>query len=208
MVFREVNLEVCTEYGLTIVRRFTGRGTVYHDLGNLNWTVVVDRNHMLVPRVPAEIYRVVSNAIIEGIKLLGMNAEFKPPNVIQIREKKISGLAAYVKKNAILCHGTLLVDADLDILSKVLKVDHKFCGQTLSRLRSSSSHVEVTTLRHELNSRLPISLVKESILLGFDKLYNITPKLGKLNDYEEEMAQTLYHEKYARKEWNFRGKLG
>lgn len=207
-VFHEVNLKVCNKYGITIVRRFTGGGAVYHDYGNLNWTIVLNKNHPLAPKIPAEIYKVASNAIIEGIKSLGVRVIFESPNIIQIGGKKISGLAAYVKKNTILCHGTLLVNTDLSILPEALSVDYKLGGQTLSRSWRTSAHTEVTTLQHELNKRIPISFVKELILLGFDKLYGIVPKLGKLNNFEERTTQILYYEKYVKKEWNFGSKDG
>ncbi|MCD6243144.1 lipoate--protein ligase family protein [Candidatus Bathyarchaeota archaeon] len=185
-VFCEVKLKICDKYGIEVVRRFTGGGAVYHDYGNLNWTIVVDKKHPLVPKIPTEIYEVVSKAVIEGIRFLGINANFKSPNAIQVRGRKISGLASYIKKNAILCHGTLLVNSNLSVLSEVL----------------SRPRAEVTTLHHELNKYIPMSLMKGLILLGFSKLYGIVPKLEKLNNYEERIAQILYYKKYVTKEWN------
>jgi lipoate-protein ligase A len=187
----EVDLKVCAKHGIKVVRRFTGGGTVYHDYGNLNWTVIVKKDSSLYPKMLLEIYKAMSNAVIEGLKSLKVHTRFKPPNIIEIGSKKISGLAAYVKRNAALCHGTLLVHADLNVLSKVL-------------LRPRAT---VTTLQNELRERISISLAKEAIFCGFNELYGIEANPEKLNKYEKRIAETLYQEKYKRDEWNFKGNL-
>jgi lipoate-protein ligase A len=190
-VLDELNVEACRIYGVKIVRRFTGGGTVYHDLGNLNWTIVISYNSKLYPKTLSDLYNSTCKIVIEGLKYLGVNAEFKQPNSIWVKGKKISGVAAYVKKNAALSHGTLLIDADLAILSKVL------------------SHLcyPVTNIKNELKKPkfALMPSIQRAILGVFKKLYQTEFELGKLSEYEKELSKLLYETKYKKSSWNFKG---
>ena len=97
----EANLEARKKYGATIVRRFTGGGAVYHDYGNLNYAISIRNDHPLVPNDVLEIYKVLSVGIIEGLRLLGLTAEFIPVNDIQIDGKEVSGMAASLNWGAV-----------------------------------------------------------------------------------------------------------
>ena len=186
----EVNLDKCVELGVKILRRFTGGGAVYHDLGNLNWSVVVNRSSILYPRTILEIYKESCGVIVGSLRHLGVDAKFEEPNNIMVGGKKVSGSAAYIKKNAALCHGTLLVNANLTNLNNVL----------------SRPRYVVTNLinESEKGSYLTISLLKKAILINFGKLYRIKFKAGKLSQYEMRLA-SLFEAKYRSKCWNFKG---
>jgi len=185
----EVSLEACERYGTSVVRRFTGGGAVYQDHGNLNWTIVSRRDH---PSAKVKeilgVFKVFSSPILEGIKALGIRAEFKPPNSIFVDDKKISGMAAYVKRESILSHGTLLVNTDLNILTAVL----------------NPVKTKVTTLQQELNRRISMARIKRAILRGFDSVYDIKVKQDKLSREETGIIKRLYKNKYATEEWNAR----
>jgi len=185
-----VDLDYCRIYGITIVRRFTGGGAVYQDLGNLNWTVVIRRRDHLSPSKPLEIFKVFGEGVIRGLKLLGVDAHFQCPNIITVNEKKISGLAAYVKKNAVLCHGTLLIDIDLHTLSRVLPL-HR------------NSRTEVTCIRDALENNVSPNIVKKYIIRGFNEAYEVKVQSSGLSVNEELLAKTLYVNKYSTAEWNF-----
>ncbi len=186
----EVNLEACEKLGTPVVRRFTGGGTVYQDHGNLNWTIVARRNHALSRAGGVlGIFEEFSSPILEGIKILRTQAEFRPPNGIFIGEKKISGMAAYVKKGSILCHGTLLVSTNLGVLTSVLKL----------------LKTEVTTLQQESGARISMASAKKAIAAGFGMVYGQVRR-GKLSGEEIELIR-LCEKKYAAKEWNLRGEL-
>jgi len=118
-----VNLDLCRKYGINIVRRYTGGGTVFHDLGNLNWSIMWKKKENAFIEMDGiyKVYHEVGSIIVEAIHKSGVNAYFNPPNSIFVAGKKVSGMAMYVKKNAILCHGTLLVDSNLEFLSMLLK---------------------------------------------------------------------------------------
>lgn len=184
----EVDEEACRKHGTSIVRRFTGGGAVYQDQGNLNWTIIIRRNDPMVKKMRGmlEIYKIVSEPIIEGIKAQGIHAEFKSPNNIYVNGKKVSGMAAYIKKESIFCHGTLLVSSNLDTLCEVLK-----------RLK-----VEVTALQFEIGGKMSIDGIKSAIVSGFNIAYHVKMKREKLSSIEANIMKALYDEKYSKEEWN------
>jgi len=188
---KAVDLNVCKKLGVTIIRRFTGGGTVYQDHGNLNWSIFFRRSNPISPIIISDVFKIFGKAVAKGLELLGINANFYPPNMIQFNGKKISGLAAYAKRDAILCHGTLLISTNLDILSEVLPL-HK------------NSLTEVTCLEKELKRQVPLSIVRASILQGLEESYDIKTKLGSLSEKEMEKAKASYYEKYSGSEWNFK----
>jgi len=186
---KEVSIEACKKYGTSVVRRFTGGGAVYQDHGNLNWTVVSRRDHPLAKvKGILEVFKVFSRPILDGIKTLEIRAEFKPPNSIFVDDKKISGMAAHIKREAILCHGTLLVNTDLNRLTSVLKLVKN----------------KVTNLQRELDTQIPMAQLKRAIIIGFNSLHNIKVNQGKLSRNEIRIIKRLYENKYATEEWNTR----
>ncbi len=186
---KEVSIEACKKYGTSVVRRLTGGGAVYQDYGNLNWTVVSRRDHPLAKvKGILEVFKVFSSPILDGIKTLEIPAEFKPPNSIFVGDKKISGMAAHIKREAILCHGTLLVNTDLNRLTGVLKLVKN----------------KVTNLKRELGMQIPMANIKKAIITGFNSVHNIKVNQGKLSRKEIEMIKRLYKNKYATEEWNTR----
>lgn len=173
---QEVDLDACRRNGVRVVRRFTGGGAVYHDLGNLNWSIVVRKGHPFFRmKGVLEIFYDFSKAIVEGIKELGADGVFKPPNSIYIGDKKISGMAAYIKRSSILCHGTLLVKTDLNALTSLFR-----------HLKA-----EVTSLQRELAREIPISTVKDSIINSLYNLYNIRARHEDLSGMEKVYLKSL-----------------
>lgn len=184
----EVSIEACKRHGTSIVRRFTGGGAVYQDRGNLNWTFITRRNHSSMAKMEGilGVYRVFSNPIVESIRRSGIKAEFEPPNSIFVADKKISGMAAYIKRESILCHGTLLINTNLSTLTSVLKL----------------MKTKVTTLQRELGTLISVASVKKAIITSFEATYGMRVKQGKLSKEESMIIKQLYEKKYATEEWN------
>ena len=104
----EVNLELCEKEAIQVIRRFSGGGAVYHDLGNLNYTLIVDADHRLIWNLDiVRSYGVLCSGITEGLKEFGLRADFVPLSDIMINDKKVSGSSQSRKRGALLCHGTL-----------------------------------------------------------------------------------------------------
>src|SRR5437667_10903392 len=119
----EVNYDACKETGTQVVRRFTGGGAVYHDGGNLNYAISLKKGHPLVPDNDLQlVFQRLSEGTVDGLRSLGVHAEFQPLNVIHVDGKKVSGAAGSVTWGTVVYHGCSLVASDLATLGRVLNV--------------------------------------------------------------------------------------
>jgi len=194
----EVDIESCRRGGVQVVRRLTGGGAVYHDLGNLNYTVVLDADHRLVRNLDiARSHRVLCSGLIKGLEGLGLTADFRPLSDIFIHGRKVSGSAQARRRGVILHHGTLLVDADLDMLTRVLA---PIKGRMMDK--STSTWKPVTRLRDELGREVGMKNLKSALTQGFERAFGVRLTPGTLTSAEEEAARTLHHSRYSRTEWN------
>ncbi len=100
---------------IPVYKRITGGGVVYHDLGNLNWSFFAKANLRYCEG--KIIFEKFSNIIVEALNKIGIKAYFAQPNRIEVEGLKISGMAARVSNNALLIHGTLLVNTNLERLN-------------------------------------------------------------------------------------------
>jgi lipoate---protein ligase len=195
----EVNMEACKETGTEIVRRFTGGGAVYHDVGNLNYAISLRKGHRLVPDENLQlVFQRLSEGAVEGLRKLGVKAEFQPVNDIQVEGKKVSGAAGSIRWNTIFHHGCILVNSDLSILGRVLNVP---------RVKLEDRHVasvqkRVTTVRDELGREISTREVRDAIVNGIETCYRVRAEPGDLTKEELGLAEELYQTKYSRLEWN------
>ena len=195
----EVNYDACRETGTTIVRRFTGGGAVYHDAGNLNYAISLRKGHPLAQYNDLQlVFRELSKGAIEGLKNLGVPAEFQPINDIQINGKKVSGAAGSIKWGTVFHHGCILVASDLAILGKVLNVPNV----KLSDHHVASVQKRVTTVRDELHKDVETRDVRDAIVHGIESSYDVKLVKGELTNRELASAKELYYTKYSTSKWN------
>jgi len=195
----EVNFDACKATGTQIVRRFTGGGAVYHDAGNLNYAISLKKGHTLVPDSDLQlVFRKLSAGAVEGLKSLGVNAEFQPINDIQVDGKKVSGAAGSVKWGTVFHHGCILVASDLAILGKVLNVPKA----KLADRHVASVQKRVTTVRDELQKDVTTRDVRDAIVRGIENSYNVRLVEGQLTRSEMENMKELYDTKYSSSAWN------
>ncbi len=196
----EVNIRTCTDKGVQIVRRFTGGGAVYHDMGNLNYSIAIEADHPLLRGLDiTESYKLFCSAITEGLRDFGITLVFDPPSDLLVRGKKVSGNAQSRRKGTIFHHGTLLVNADLDLLTEVLNLLEK--ATSISNVASKKR--SVTNLADETGCCVDMELVKEALQRGFERVFSVSLENCTLTLGERMTAQRLCAEKYSRKEWNF-----
>ena len=130
--YAEIKMDVIRERGINVVRRITGGGAVYHDLGNVNYSFISTRDNA------SDIdFKYFTAPIIEALASVGVSAELSGRNDLLTGGRKFSGNAQYTKGERTLHHGTLLFDADLEMLSRVLNVDRsKIDSKAIASVRS------------------------------------------------------------------------
>jgi len=187
----EVNLEEAAKHGTKIARRFTAGGTVYHDLGNLNWTLIFHRDTEVFSQWSSmrEMFEALSEPLVKALTDVGADAKFQSPNSINVDGSKICGMAAYLKSNSVLCHGTLLVTTNLTRLEALLR-NPKF---------------QVTTLQKEVGevgTREVADAVKRSYEARVNRFDKATPSAEELR-----LATRLRGSKYCTARWNSLGSI-
>ena len=133
----EINHEFVRNHQIPVARRLSGGGTVFHDLGNLNFTFI--RN---IEKIHEVNFKVFTFPILKALKTLAIDAYTTGRNDLQIDGKKISGNAEHVHRNRVLHHGTLLFNSQLDALKGALKVDlSKFEDKAVQSNRSEVTNI-------------------------------------------------------------------
>ena len=202
----EVLLDNCKEHGVSVVRRITGGGTVYHDEENeITYSVVAEKSELEATDITS-VYAKIYAGLTEALKILGIKADFNLgdakhcPN-ITVNRRKISGSAQCHKAGVVLQHGTLLVGVDLKKMFNFLRVPWaKTCMEVVS-----VAERKITSVRDELGRNVSIKDVYQALIEGFQKALNIQLVTGELTSYETELAEKLRDEKYATESWNFEG---
>ena len=188
----EINGPYVEAHKIKVVRRLSGGGAVYHDLGNLNYTYITDAGELETLNM-----RVFCEPIVRALAEFGVTAEINGRNDMTIDGKKFSGNAQYLRHGRVMHHGTLLYNSDLSAVSKALQVDpEKIRAKGIESVRS-----RVTNIRRYMKEDIPLFVFRE-MLLEFIR------KETESEDYEfsEEDVheiERIRRERYDTWEWNY-----
>ncbi|MCI9554946.1 MAG: lipoate--protein ligase [Oscillibacter sp.] len=187
----EIDHAFVKSHGVRVVRRTTGGGAVYHDLGNLNYSFITDARE--AENLSMERF---IQPVVNALRGLGLQAEASGRNDILVGGKKVSGTAQRLLNSRILHHGTLLFDTDPDKVAGALRADpEKFRSKSTKSVRSRVGNIR-DFLWEDMDllafwAYLKTALAGEGVVAGA------------LMPEELEAVEALKRSRYDTWEWNF-----
>lgn len=189
----EINKPYIDANDIKVVRRLSGGGAVYHDLGNLNFSFITadDGNSF-------HNFKKFTQPIVDALNKMGVPAELSGRNDIHVGERKISGNAQFSQKGRMFSHGTLLLDSDINEVVNALKVSEaKIASKGIKSIRS-----RVANINDFLDEPLTMADFRSTILEAiFEDQGGIEEY--QLSDSDWKLIHKISEEKYQRWEWNF-----
>lgn len=186
--WKECKCKKLENEGGKLARRLSGGGAVYHDLGNLNFTFIMDKKLYDLDKQ--------LNVILQAVRYFGIDAEFSGRNDLTVDGKKFSGNAFYFLAKSAYHHGTILIDTNFSKLTDYLQVSkEKINSKGIDSVRSRVLNL------CELSDSLTIETMKKSLIDSFETIY------GKYNDIVNVDMDTYdiheLYDKYSSWEWRF-----
>lgn len=191
----EIDPDVVAQRGIRVVRRVSGGGAVYHDLGNLNFSFMT---HDVTGRFNR--YDRFNGPVVEVLRSLGVPAEIGGRNDILADGRKISGNAQFATHDRMFSHGTLLLDSDLDHITAALRPrPGKVESKGMKSIRS-----RVANISEFLATPIDVAELRELILEGiFGTRDRSRIPTIELDDADRSAVQQLLEKKYRTWEWNY-----
>lgn len=194
----EVDIKKCEELGIDYVRRITGGGAVFHDK-ELTYSIIVPLKNSFIPEDLNQSYEKICMALINGLKKIGISADYVPLNDIVANSKKISGCAQTRRGGIILHHGTLLLKVDPEKMFSVLKVpDQKIKDKMIASVKE-----RVTSISDILGREVKITDIIENLKKGFEESLGVFFSESNLTESEIKGAEKIKNDRFIKKEWNY-----
>jgi len=188
----EINTAYVAERNIRVVRRLSGGGAVYHDMGNINFTFIAD-----YAGGDSFDFATFCKPVLKALASVGVRGEISGRNDMTIDGKKFSGNSQYMKQGRVMHHGTILYDSDLQVIGKALavsrdKVESKGLKSVQSRVTNVRPYVAEDIGTKEFLERLRGFMFEEYGL----RPYELTPS-------DLATVRRLQTEVYAQWSWNY-----
>ncbi len=192
----EINLDYVRKNGIKVVRRLTGGGAVYHDMGNVNFTFIDNR---IDNEDTASMFARFTKPVIDSLLKLGVKAYLEGRNDLLIDGKKFSGNAVAVYRERVLQHGTLLFSSSMNTLGNALASrPEKFISKSVK-----SNIARVTNIGEHLEHPMTISEFMDFMEKEINTINRNLYQLYSYSDKDTEAIKKLRDEKYSQDWWNF-----
>ncbi|MBO9128713.1 lipoate--protein ligase [Bacillus sp. 165] len=189
----EINANYVKEKGIHVVRRLSGGGAVYHDLGNLNFSFITKDDGESFHN-----FRKFTEPVIEALQKLGIKAELSGRNDILAEGRKISGNAQFSTKGRMFSHGTLLFDSQIEDVVSALNVKlDKIQSKGIKSIRS-----RVANISEFIQRDVTIEQFKQLLLQSIFNTDDLIPSY-ELTENDWEAIYKLSEERYRNWEWNY-----
>lgn len=191
----EINTDYIDEKGIKVVRRLSGGGAVYHDEQNLNFSFITKDDGESFQN-----FAKFLKPIIKVLNEMGVPAELQGRNDVAVNGRKISGNAMFSTKGRMFSHGTLMLDSEVEELTKALKVKkEKIESKGIKSIRS-----RVATISEFLDEKISMEVFKETILKNVFEVDDVkdVPQY-ELTEKDWERIHEISEKRYQKWEWNY-----
>jgi len=191
----EINTEYVETNDIKVVRRMSGGGAVYHDLGNLNYSFITkDEGNSIQDN-----FKKFTKPVIDALRKLGANAELMGRNDIEIDGRKVSGTAQFATGGRMYTHGTLMLNSNLDNVTKALKPKK----EKIESKGVKSVRARVGNISEFIDRQMTIEEFKQFILENVFEAEGSEIKEYVLTDEDWKNIEQLSKSKYQTWEWNY-----
>jgi lipoate-protein ligase A len=196
-VEQELRQDFCETKGIDINRRITGGGAIYFGEDTLGWELIAGKD--VASRDIHNLYRRLCEAAIDGLRELGIDASFRPVNDIEVEGRKISGTGGTEVRGAFLFQGTLLVDLDLQVMLRALRIP----TEKLKDKEIDSLKERMTCLKWELGEIPPIQILKDAVKRGFSRSFGAQFVAEGLSKWEQDYLDR-HLEQFQSDDWIYK----
>ena len=175
-----------------MVRRLSGGGAVYHDLGNLNFTFIQDAGQ--AGQLDMGLF---CRPVAQALQAMGVDAQVNGRNDITIDGRKFSGNSQYIREGRVMHHGTILYSSDLETVGQVLRVD----PEKIQAKGVRSVRARVTTVRAHMARPVPLAQFKARLLEEIARERPMEPYT--LTEADIAAVEAIKRDRYDRWEWNY-----
>ncbi|MEK3733841.1 MULTISPECIES: lipoate--protein ligase [Paenibacillus] len=190
----EINQEYVRDHNIQVVRRLSGGGAVYHDLGNLNFSFITKDDGQSFHN-----FLKFTQPVIDFLQKMGVPAELSGRNDLQVGEKKISGNAQFATRGRMFSHGTLMFDLNLDDVQASLNANpEKFKSKSTKSVRS-----RVANIKELLGTDMTIEEFRAELLRSIFGMEPDQVPQYVLQEKDWEIIRQISEERYRNWDWNY-----